>query len=382
MSAEMGKHLTVDLLLESSIDAMIAIGNDENITAWNNKATILFDWIRDKTYGKHLFNVLPSLKEDVAFREAIRFARDGKKSFLPASGEFIHRRHIETHIIPLRKADTIVGIMLLMHNVSHRIAKELELQKLNEELQYRLREWHRATNELAQLTHITSHNIRTPIREIYTIVEGLLVTEAGVISHSGRAAFRRIQSSLNRMNLLLDDIITLTQINLEDRPANLVNLEALLQELRTQFAKKLRDSKTMLTVGELCEVRAHRNQLLLLLQQIFSNVIRFAAPGPPHIHIHCEKTCYTSKNNDHSKNGQYYLLTITHNGSIFDNIDPRATLQVDDNTDIHHYTGSVIAIMIAGRIMEVHSGFLEMESTEQGHTKINCFFPVKESALK
>ena len=74
-----------------------------------------------------------------------------------------------------------------------------------EELKSRLRQLHVTGSELSQLTHIASHNIRGPIREIYTTVEGLLRTEAGTISNHGRASFRRIQSSLNRMNLLLDD---------------------------------------------------------------------------------------------------------------------------------------------------------------------------------
>lgn len=376
MRAEIDMRLPGDLLIESSIDAMVAIGTDDTITAWNRAASFLFNIPAEKAIGNSIFKILASFHEDAELKSAIQSAKEGKKSLIVASEQFAHRRHVETHVIPLRKTETVAGVLLLIHDVAHRIAKEQELRKLNVELQNRLRQLRLASTELAQLTHIASHNIWQPIREIYTTVEGLLRTEAGVIGNHGRASFRRIQSSLNRMNLLLDDITTLTQINITNPPQEIVRLEEVVNELRTQFAKKFHDSGTKLTVGQLCDVPAHRNQVLLLLQHIFSNVIKFAGEEAPKIHISSEKIKYVAKTNDTIKTGDYYLVSVRFNGAAFDNTGFLATLNVADNAEVQNYTGPAIAIILATKIMEVHAGFIATEKLPGGDTTINCFFPV------
>ena len=367
-------HSPSDLMIESSIDTMIAIGTDELVISWNSSATILFDRIQDEVLGKSLFYVLPSLKNDSSLRTAIHWAMEGKKSYLPSSDDFPHRKHVEIHVIPLCKHRVIEGVMLLIHDVSHRIANERELQRVNEELQNRVRQLHIMSSEFAQLTHVASHNIRGPIREIYTLVEQLLRSEARVMSGSGRASFRRMQSSLNRMNILLDDIITLSQINIAERPDSFINISELVNEIRIQFEKKLEESKTVLTTGELNDIIAHRNQILLLLQQIFLNVIKFTAPDPPRINVQSSKTLY-SKTNDDKHTQEYFLLSVTHNSSVFDEVDSGKKLDVSNGTDMRNYTGPAIAMIIAARIMEAHSGFLVMEKSSQKENKIDFFFP-------
>src|SRR5262249_30086140 len=154
----------------------------------------------EEAVGKPLSVVLPSIKKDPSFLTALRLAKEGRKSFLPAIKEEMHRRHLETHFIPLRKDDVIIGVMLLIHDVAHRIVKEEELQQLNEELQKKVRQLKHTSRELAHLTHIATYNVREPVRMIYSTVEWMIQTESKNMSNSGRASFRRIQSALNRMN--------------------------------------------------------------------------------------------------------------------------------------------------------------------------------------
>jgi PAS domain S-box-containing protein len=363
------------LMIESSIDAMVAIKTNELIIAWNRAANILFDMDATDAIGKRLYDVMPEFKDFSELYTAIQLAGKGRKSFIPPSSNLNSPNYVETHVIPLREEDTIVGILLLFHDVSHRLAKEKELQRLNNELQNRIRELHITSTELTQLTHIAGHNIRTPVREIYTTVEGLLRTESKTISHSGRAAFRRIQSSLNRMNLLLDDIITLTQINIAEHPRSTINTAEVIEEIKTQFYSKLRDSKTVFSVGQLCELRAHRNQVSLLLQQIVSCLIKFADDRSPRIHIECSRVFLDETSSIVKEPNEYYLLSITHNSTAFDNADWQANIKLTEDNDIRNYAGPVIAMVIAEKIMEVHGGFIKGEGTENGE-RINFYFPV------
>jgi PAS domain S-box-containing protein len=376
MKADTDIHPDHDLLTGSDIDAIIGIDTDNIITSWNAAATKLFNLHRDETIGKPLFNILPSIKDDADLQAAIRLAKGGNKSFLGASENFNYRKHAEAHLVPLRTNENVVGVMILIHDISHRVAEEAALRRLNEELQTPIRQLRLTRSELALLTHIASHHIRHPIREIYTTVEGLLRTEAGAISNHGRASFRRIQSSLNRMNLLLDDITTLTQIDITARPLSQVDLSEVINELKEQFAKRFQETRTTLTVGDLCDIYAHSSQVRLMLQHFFSSIIKSAAFGAPLIHLNCIKTRLTAKKGDHGITGEYFLLSIKHNGTAFDNVDINNTFHISENTDVHNYTGSAITMLIASKIMEVHSGFLMIEKMDNDDTRINCYFPV------
>ncbi|HEY0434395.1 MAG TPA: PAS domain-containing protein [Chitinophagaceae bacterium] len=376
MKANVDSKVPFELLIESSIDAMIAIDTAGTVITWNQAATLLFNMPAADTIGKPLYSTLKSFAQDPALEATIEFARQGKKSYLPASPDHFHRSHLETHIIPLREQDKVIGVMLLLHDVSHRIAKEKELQHLNSELEYRLRQLHLTTNELNRLTNVASFNIRGPIREIYTIVEGLLRTDASALSNNGRAAFRRIQSSLNRMNLLLDDIVTLTQINNINQPEALVDVRQLVQDLNADLAKKLREAKAVIDEGQLGNIRAHQTQVMLLLQQFVLNMLKFADQSPPRIRIETTRLESRSKDGDP---GEFDVLSITHNGSVFTNVESQMNLETGDDANIRNYAGPAMAMAIAAKIMDVHRGFIKVEKKPDG-TTINCFFPADPSA--
>ena len=356
-----------DLLIESSIDAMIATDGNDKILVWNKAATVFFKVKKDEAIGKPLPAVLVSAKSDEEFLEAIAQAKKGNKSFLPATPAFTHRAHVETHIIPIKISNNARGVMLLVHDVSHRIANEKELQALNSELQKRLRQLNLTTYELANLTHIATHNVKEPLRTIYTAIEFVIQSEVKNMTDNGRASFRRIQSALTRVSLLLDDVITLTQINIAQQPEHMVDMEELVHELTSALKSKFSSNNVQFTTGSLCEIRAHRNQVILLIQHILLNAIRFNKSEKPRLHLNCEKVKL--------KEGDYYRLSITHNGDGFEAKKRGTSFEFNVNPEEKQYNQSAIASIIAAKVMEAHGGFLEIEQNKPGETEVKCYFP-------
>jgi len=334
-----------DLLTEYSIDAMIAINMDHNIITWNLAATLLFDVKKNKAIGHPLLNILPSVKDDPEFLSALVIAKKGKKSFLYPASYLNHRQRIETHILPLIQEDSITGILILLHDISDRIDKEEQIQLLYIELQLKVKELNKFQKHLTDLTHIATHEVKEPIKNIYTTIEMLIHNEAKNLSDKSKAAFRRMQSSLNRMNLLLDETITLTQISLVEKPKDLVKLDEILDQVKKILEQRLKESKAVLSNGDVCEIRAHKDLVVLLLQHILSNAIKNTNSPKPVFHVHCKRT----------DKGAYYEMSISFQADGFDK--------------------SSIAMVIASRVMEAHEGYLEKEQ-KGNETLIKCYFPV------
>lgn len=369
------ENLLGNLLIESSIDAMIALDPAGCVTVWNRAAAILYEKQPEDALGKLLTELLPSIKDDADLCKAINRAKEGIQSFVPSSRQQPHRLHVEMHVIPLKTRGELVGMMLLVHDVGHRILKESELHYLNNELNNRLRQLSITNRELAYLTRIATDNLKEPIRNIYTGIELLIEKEAKAMSNSGKASFRRIQSSLGRMGLLLDDIITLTQIDIINKPDALVNLEVVLSQIIKKYEQKIRDFGATVIVGELCEIKAHEKQVELLILQLLNNVLRFNRSERPFVKITCRKM-QVEKNKMMGEGGTFFELSITHNGHGF-YADMEKIVSAYETGKENNLQGQGIAPIVAAKIMEAHAGFLVVENDGESGSVIKCYFPAE-----
>lgn len=363
-----------NVLSDCSIDAIIAIDPGKKIIAWNTAAALIYERPRDLVLGKPVEEVIPSLATDEESMKAIHRGFSGLKSFAPACDRYRHRLQKEIHFIPLKDGDRIIGVMVLVHDVSHRIKAEEQLKTLNTELQNRIRQLQITTHEMTSFTNIASNNIKEPIRHIYTAVEHLIKAEAQHLTDSGKASFRRIQASLNRMNLMLDDILTLARIDILKEATCLVNVEEVINELKESFAEKIRDTHTVITICELCEIRVHRDQLFLLLYHLLDNAIKFNKAGSPQVKISCVKVNAATDPNIRD-NSSYYRLTIQDNGIGIPEADVDRIFKLFEKLNANEYKGSGLGLAVVQKIIEAHAGFIHLDSKIGEGSSFKCYFP-------
>jgi PAS domain S-box-containing protein len=365
------------LLNDSSIDAIIAFDKNHIITAWNAAAEKIYGTAKDEALGQSVFDVIESLKDDPETIEAIKQALKGSKRFVPASKQFKHRCHAENHYIPLNKNNNVVlGVMNIVHDVAHRIKAEQQLQYLNEELEKRYRQLQATSQELATFTYITSNKIKEPIRQIYTGIEHLITVEASRLSNSGKATFRRMQTSLTRMDLLLDDILSIAQISILEKSYTPVDLTALAEEAIAEIKKKT-DKDPVIAIHELCVVKGHRNYLYMLFHNLLQNAIKFNESNEPAIDISCKKVMLEEAS-ALSTDAEYYKVSITDNGIGFEEGDKEKIFTIFEKLNGNQYKGSGIGLTIAKKIMDAHDGFIIAESTPGKGASFHCFFPVTD----
>lgn len=367
-----------EMLNDCSIDGIISIDNDWNVTAWNKTAEMITGKARQRLSGKPLLEILPAIKEDNETMHAIAGAFNGFKAFVPASDLFSHRRQLENYYIPLKNNQAeIVGVMNIMHDVAHRIKAEMQLQALHAELQERYRQLQLTSSELASFTHLTSNNIKTPIRTLYTTIEQLVQTESQQLSNNGKAAFRRMQSSLNKMNLLLDDMLGLARISMPETPGTIINLEPVLHEVIDALKNTIKEKNVQFVIRGLCSVTGHHEQLRLLFLHLISNAIKFNESILPCVTLDSKKITLQQRVENFIVEKEYYRVTITDNGI---GIEPADTEKIFNMFEKLHpeqrYKGSGMGLAIARKIMYAHKGYIEVESVAGQGSSFHCFFPV------
>lgn len=367
-----------DILIDSSIDGIISINNDWLITTCNRAASRITGKPNPVPQGMHFVHYLPSVKEDAETIHAIEQAYKGFKTFVGASDQFTHRRHLENYFIPLFNNNAqLVGVMNIILDVAHRIKAEKELQSLHAQLEERYQQLQRTTDELARFTMVSGSLIKNPVKTLYTTIENLVKTESRNLSDKGKATFRRMQSSLNKINLLLDDMLGLAKINETGVALTAVDVSPVADEALALLKNKIAEKNVEIIKKDLCVVTGNKEQLVLLLQHLAGNAIKFNENTHPVITIACAAVAVKDAAGVEK---EFHKLTITDNGIGIQQEDQQKIFELFEKLPAdHHYSGSGVGLAIARKIMFAHHGFIEV-SSQPGHGSVfSCYFPVAGS---
>jgi PAS domain S-box-containing protein len=367
-----------DMLTDCSIDAIISINRDWAVTAWNKTAEIITGVSKEAAMEQQLLTVIPSIEEDKESLLAIQQAFLGFRSFIPPSDFFSHRVHLENYYIPLRDlAGVTVGVMNIIHDVAHRVKAEQRLQALHAELKENYTKLQQTTAELANFTLISSNNIKGPIRNIYTTIEQLIKTESGNLSDNGRAAFRRIQTSVNKMNLLLDNMLELAQIGMGEKIRDAIDLGREIKEVLDTMAGPIQENNVKVVVKSLCTIAGSKEQIRVLFKQLFSNAIKFNESPAPLITVEYEKTSMRTLHDGSILTREYNCITVTDNGIGLAATDKDRIFNMFEKVDgAKRYKGAGTGLAIARKIMAAHDGIIQVNSTPGKGSAFQCFFPV------
>lgn len=375
-------HTTIpnlfELLNDSSIDRVMAIDEQWHVIAWNRTAAQITGINKADIIGKHLLDVFPKLGEDADMMEAIECGFQGKKSFVPARANAFNRQSYENHFIPLTdEAGEVKGVLNIMHDVSHRENAESKLHQLNEALEQQYRQLETAATEMATFTYITSNEIKEPLRHVYTAFELLVTSECRVLSNGGRANIRRIQGSLNRINLLLDDIWALTHINSFKQVQTPVNLNEVCKEVQNKLQRKISESGGIIVTKELPIIKGYKDMLQTLFINLIDNGLKFQATGnQPRITITSSIVPADQLPTGFKSEIPMALIEFNDNGIGFDPSQANRIFIIFEKLNSKsEYHGSGIGLAIVKKIMDAHNGFVLATAQPHKGATVQCYFP-------
>lgn len=370
-----------EMLNDCSIDRFMAIDMDWNIIAWNRISEKLTGVAKKDIYGKKLLEVFPQFGEDKEMINGIRMAMSGIKSFVPAQKDLFNRHYYENHFIPLTgPGNKMMGVMNIMHDVAHRIKAEQQLYKLNIALKKKYEQLERTADELATLTYITTHNIKEPLRQFYASLELLVRSEGRALSDGGKANLRRMQSSLNRMTLLIDDILTLSGISNLAGEEKSISLEALLQQAIDKLQDKIKANNVHITAAALPVITGYPDMLYYLFYYLISNAIKFRKHDAP-LHISITSTGVILPHEARYSGGRTYTrISFTDDGTGF-KVEDAERLFLTVDKEPHKYASSGAGLAICRKVVMAHDGFIQAEGWPGKGATFHCYFPAHTEML-
>lgn len=246
-----------------------------------------------------------------------------------------------------------------------------------EEEKYRkLSELLKETNsELENINWISTHDLQEPLRKIQLLSSRLLVKEKE-IPVAIEDTLKRMNTSANRMQTLLIDILKYTRLRHTEAAFETVDLNEVIERLKGELSETVNGDEITFIIDELPTIDAIPFLINQLFSNLISNSIKYSDPDKK-----CSIKVTASHNLQHYPNTSgkelYQVIYLADNGIGFEQSYAESIFNIF--TRLHsnsEYKGSGVGLALCKKIMQNHKGHI-MANSEQGTgTVISMFFPV------
>lgn len=253
-----------------------------------------------------------------------------------------------------RVADRTAELIQLNHQLTEEIKMRKRAQQ--EQVDYAKR-LEISNKELDSFASTVSHDLRNPINYVKGYSE-LLLTDAVGSSEKRAAYLAIIVDGIERMDHMIQDLYEFSKLDQNVVCSDVISLQSVILELRKMMATELRETRASLHFQDsAAQILGNRTLLLLLLQNLIENALKYRSERAPEIHVTVDEE------------GGQTTVSIADNGrGIAEDQYPRVFemfYRVDPSVEIE---GSGIGLATCRRIVERHNGNIWCEANPEGGT--------------
>jgi signal transduction histidine kinase len=271
----------------------------------------------------------------------------------------------EKHLIALNKN--------LQKEIADRKISEEKVRNLNSVLLDNIARLESANKDLDNFAFMASHDLQEPLRKIRIFSDRLNVKFGDVLEEDGRMNIERIQKSCERMQALIDDILTFSKLSNESKSFQNSDLDALVHDILSEMDGYIREKKAKITVEKLPFVFGNPGLIRSMFYNLISNALKYSKrEEDPVILIRAEEVMAVDENMHDGKLKTYCRIYIEDNGIGFDQQYADQIFgmfkRLHQNSE---YEGTGIGLSICKKIAEEHNGSISVTSmVGQGSTFI------------
>ena len=203
-----------------------------------------------------------------------------------------------------------------------------------------------SNRDLQEFAYIASHDLQEPLRKVLAFGDRLASKYGDLYDETGRDYLKRMRDASQRMQILINDLLSFSRVSTRAQPFTKVDLNSLAQDVLSDLEYQIDRTHGYVEIGILPKIEADPTQMHQLLQNLINNALKFHQDGiPPKIQVTAHVLSRKCK------------IYVKDNGIGFDNqyLD-RIFKPFQRLHGRQEYEGSGMGLAICRRIVERHSG--------------------------
>jgi PAS domain S-box-containing protein len=276
------QKLMLQSVLDSMTEGLVAANEQGGFILWNPAAEKILGLgavdLPPEEWSAHYGAFLPDKVTPVPLgRTPLERAIRGEVS----SAEIFFRNSaldrevwIECNGSPLRDKDGGVrGGVAAFRDITQRKADELEIRKLNEELEEKIAkrtaQLEAANQELEAFSYSVSHDLRAPLRHIGGFSKILMQDFGPSMAPEARDHLQRIEDAVIRMGQLVDGLLSLARLGRQSLKLRHTELNALVDQVISVLRTECEGREVEWRIARLPTLECDQ----ILMGQVFQNLI-------------------------------------------------------------------------------------------------------------
>ena len=251
-----------------------------------------------------------------------------------------------------------------------------EMKSLNTELLAKNRQLQITNEELDSFNFITSHDLQEPVRKIRTFISIIEETDYDKLSEKSKHNFQRMQAASIRIQDLLQDLLTYSQLNEKNLEVINVDLNEVVGKVKEKLSAQLANTNAVIHNGQLPKVKGVAFQMEQLFEQLISNSLKYKRPEvAPEIKI---AHSIISKQNAISGTllqDNYHKISVSDNGLGFEQEQERKIFELFTQLHNKEYGGTGIGLTICKKIVQNHNGLIQARGKPNEGAVFEIYLP-------
>ncbi|MBD2175773.1 PAS domain S-box protein [Pseudanabaena sp. FACHB-1998] len=262
---QLKQHLTA---IESAVDG-IAILKDDCYVYLNSSHVHLFGYDHPQDLLGKSWTTLYSPEE----------LQRIEREVFPVLGE---HRHWEGEAIAIRKDGTTftegLSLTLTEDNLLICVCRDVSARKEAErQLQQTAAQLEASNQELEAFAYSVSHDLRSPLRAIDGFSNALIEDYGDLFDDDARDYFDRIRRNIQRMGMLIDDLLRLSRVSRSEIQYGDVNLSALVQDQIDELQAINPERQVKIVIAPNIIVSADRTLMQVVISNLVQNAWKFTS---------------------------------------------------------------------------------------------------------